>query len=81
MGLARDPRNLRKLKAIRRAEFALKQRLERIDWEEDVLNTEIAEFEGRAQLPELPSEAIVQVEYIDVTPKGKRAARARKPGP
>ena len=71
MSLSRDPRNLKKLKAIRRAEFTLKQRLERIDWEEDELLPEVAEFEGRAQLPELPSEAIIQVEYIDVKPKAK----------
>lgn len=77
MGLARDPRNLRKLKAIRRAEFALKQRLERIDWEEDELNKEIAEFEARAQLPELPSEAIIHVEYVDVEPEPEKARAPR----
>lgn len=65
MGLARDPRNLKKLKAIRRAEFALKQRLERIDWEEDELQPEILEFEARAKLPELPSEKIIDVQYVE----------------
>lgn len=75
MALSRDTRNERKLKAIRRAEFALRQRLERIDWEEDVLLPEILEFQGKAQLPELPSEAIITVEYEDPKP---RAARRRK---
>lgn len=63
--LSRDTRNEKKLKAIRRAEFALKQRLERIDWEEDSLLPEIMEFQGKAQLPELPSESIVTVEFVE----------------
>lgn len=70
--LSRDSRNEAKLKAIRRAEFALKQRLERIDWEHDTLTPEIMEFQGKAKLPELPSESIVQVIYEE--PK-KRAPR------
>jgi uncharacterized protein YhaN len=63
--LSRDTRNEKKLKAIRRAEFALKQRLERIDWEEDSLLPEINEFKAAAQLPELPSEQIVDVVFDD----------------
>ena len=61
--LSRDTRNEKKLKAIRRAEFALRQRLERIDWEEDTLLPEINSFKARAQLPELPSETIVSVKF------------------
>ena len=61
--LSSDTRNETKLKAVRRAEFALKQRLERIDWEEDILGPEIYEFKSRAQLPELPNETIVSVEF------------------
>lgn len=64
--LSRDTRNEKKLKAIRRAEFALKQRLERIDWEEDELLPEIAEFKARAQLPELPNQTIVDVRFEPV---------------
>ena len=41
MPLSRDSRQERKLKAFRRAEFRLKQTLERIDWEEDVLFREV----------------------------------------
>lgn len=63
MSLARDTRNEKKLKAVRRAEFALRQKLERIDWEEDVLLPEIAEFKAKAQLPELPNETIVSVQF------------------
>lgn len=75
MSLSRDARNLKKLKAIRRAEYTLKQRLERIDWEEDELLPEIEEFMGRAQLPELPSEQIIEVQYVDVKPKAKPRAK------
>lgn len=39
--LSRDSRQERKLKAVRRAQFALKQRLDRIDFEEDILLPEI----------------------------------------
>jgi hypothetical protein len=35
--LSRDSRQERKLKALKRAEFRLKQAFERIDWEEDEL--------------------------------------------
>lgn len=68
MSLSRDTRNERKLKAIRRAEFALRQRLERIDWEEDVLLPEVNAFKAKAQLPELPNETIVSVEFETVQP-------------
>ena len=56
-------RNEKKLLAIERAKFALKQRLEKIDWEYDYLKPQINEFKGKAQLPELPSETIVDVIY------------------
>jgi len=61
--LSRDTRNEKKLKAIRRAEFRLRQQLERIDWEEDDLLPEIAAFKAKAQLPELPNETIVDVKF------------------
>lgn len=64
--LSRDTRNEKKLKAIRRAEFALRQRLERIDWEEDELLPEINAFKAKAQLPELPNETIVSVTFESV---------------
>ena len=41
MSLSRDSRAERKLKAVRRAQFRLKQAIERIDFEEDVLMPEI----------------------------------------
>lgn len=74
MALSRDSRNESKLKAIRRAEFRLRQRLEYIDWDYDVLQPEILEFQGKAQLPELPSESIVDIKYM-APKKPKRAPR------
>lgn len=41
MSLSRDSRQERKLKALRRAQFRLKQNFDRIDWEEDVLLPEV----------------------------------------
>jgi hypothetical protein len=41
MSLSLDSRQERKLKALRRAQFRLKQNFERIDWEEDSLLPEI----------------------------------------
>lgn len=61
--MIRESRNEKRLKAIRRAQFSLQQRLERIDWEEDILFPEVEEFKSKAQLPEAPAEVIVDVEY------------------
>ena len=46
--LSRDTRNERVLKAIRRAQFGLKQRIERINWEEDVLLPEVQALKSGA---------------------------------
>ena len=63
--MIRESRNEKKLKAIRRAEFALKQRLERIDWEEDILLPQVEEFKSKAQLPSPPSESIIDWEQVE----------------
>lgn len=44
----------RKLVALRRAEFRLKQRLDSIDYEIDVLKPQIEELDRRAAQGELP---------------------------
>lgn len=50
----------KKLVAIRRAEYRLKQRLESIDWEHDVLLPEVAELEHVAATQlELPEFTVV----------------------
>lgn len=54
MSLSRDSRAERKWKAIRRAQFGLKQRLERIDWEEDTLIPEIEALKAGKPVAGLP---------------------------
>ena len=56
-------RNEKKLLAVERARFRLKQRLEAIDWEFDYLKPQIAEYKAKAQLPAAPSEILVDVEW------------------
>lgn len=46
MALSRDSRTEKKLKAFLRAQFALKQRYDRIDFEEDHLYPEIEAFKA-----------------------------------
>jgi hypothetical protein len=47
-----DTRAEMKLKLRRRAEFVLKQQLERIDWEEDALERGLLSAESRAAFKE-----------------------------
>jgi hypothetical protein len=54
MSLSRDSRQERKLKAVRRAQFRLKQNLERIDWEEDSLLPEIEALKSGKSVLGLP---------------------------
>jgi hypothetical protein len=46
LALSRDSRTEKKLKAFLRAQFALKQRYDRIDFEEDHLYPEIEAFKA-----------------------------------
>jgi hypothetical protein len=57
MSLSRDSRAERKLKAYRRYQFSLKQRFERIDWEEDVLLPEIEKLKSGKPVLGLPEGA------------------------
>ena len=52
--LSRDSRAERKLKAVRRAQFRLKQAMDRIDWEEDVLLPEIQKLKSTGAVLGLP---------------------------
>lgn len=56
-------RNEKKLLAVERARFRLRQRLEYIDWEFDELKPALADFKAQAQLPAAPSEILVDVEW------------------
>lgn len=70
MPLSRDSRQERKLKALRRAQFRLQQRLEAIDWEEDVLLPELEALKAGRSVLGLPDGAAfdIQVEPIDEDP-------------
>lgn len=75
MSLTQDSRGERKLKAARRAQFRLKQALERIDWETDYFYPEIARWKGQAQLPEPPADMDIAIESDDVHIMPPKAAR------
>ena len=57
MSLSRDSRQEKKLKALKRAQFALKQRFERIDFEEDVINPLIEDYKAGKPVLGLPAAA------------------------
>jgi len=61
MSLSRDSRQERKLKAFRRAQFRLKQRLESIDFEEDVLLPEIEALKAGRSVLGLPPGAAFDI--------------------
>ncbi len=76
--IAEQSRHQKKMMAIERGKRRIKQRLSDIDWEHDYLRPKVAEFLGKAQLPELPSEYVVDVEWEvdgakDVTPPKVKA--------
>lgn len=77
MALSRDSRQERKLKAFRRAQFHLKQRLERIDWEEDVLMPEIEALKGGRSVLGLPEGAAfdITIESDEVPTQSPDAAK------
>ena len=71
MSLSRDSRQERKLKALRRAQFRLRQTLEGIDWEEEVLLPEIEALKAGKSVLGLPEGAAfdIVVEHADPDPK------------
>ena len=63
MSLSRDSRAERKLKAFRRAQFRLKQNLERIDWEEDVLMKEVNALKAGEPVLGLPPGKVLEIVF------------------
>jgi hypothetical protein len=61
LSLSRDGRAERKLKAFRRAQFRLKQTLERIDFEEDVLLPEVEALKSGKSVLGLPPGAAFDI--------------------
>ncbi len=68
MSLSRDSRQERKLKAIRMAQMRLKQRLEMIDWTEDVLMPEIEALKSGRSVLGLPDGAAFDIQIEQDTP-------------
>lgn len=64
MSLSRDSKQERKLKALLRAQIALKQRLERIDWEEDVLIPQIEALKAGKSVLELEAGSVFNIEFV-----------------
>ena len=71
MSLSRDSRQERKLKALMRAQYALEQRFERIDWEEDTLYPEVVAFKAGKSVLGLPEGVAFDITgvVLDVTVK------------
>lgn len=63
--LSRDSRQEQKLKAIRRAQFRLRQRLDAIDWENDVLLPEIEALKAGTPVLGLPEGATFDIQIVD----------------
>ena len=65
MSLSRDSRTEKKLKALRRAEFRLKQQFEYIDWTEDVLFPEIEALKAGRPVLGLEAGAMFDLQVAD----------------
>lgn len=59
--LSRDSRQERIWKAVRRAQFSLQQRIERINWEEDTLIPEIEAMKAGKATAMLPEGAAIEI--------------------
>lgn len=68
MSLSRDSKQERKLKAIRWAQFRLKQRLEAIDWMEDVLLPEVEALKSGKSVLGLPDGVAFDIQIDDENP-------------
>lgn len=73
MSLSRDSRQERKLKAIRYAQFRLKQRLEAIDWIEDVLLPEVEALKAGKSVLGLKEGVAFDVVIDDANPDPTQA--------
>lgn len=75
--LSRDSRQEQKLKAIRRAQFRLTQRLAAIDWENDVLMPEIEALKAGKSVLGLPAGAAFDIQIVDADPSPAKASDAQ----
>lgn len=70
MSLSRDSKQERIWKAVRRAQFALQQRIERINWEEETLIPEIEAMKAGKATASLPEGSAIEIviEHADHRP-------------
>ena len=80
MALSRDSRQEQKLKAVRMAEFRLRQRLEAIDWREDVLLPEIEALKAGRSVLGLTDGAVFDIEVVHETDRQVAPASNRASG-
>ena len=78
MSLSRDSRTERKLKAVRRAQFALRQRLEKIDFEEDVLLPEIEALKSGKVVLGLPEGQAFDIQVANDADSHRPAKKRRR---
>jgi hypothetical protein len=73
VSLSRDSRQEKKLKALLRAQFSLKQRFERIDWEEETLYPEVEALKSGKSVLGLPEGSAfdIRIEHEDSDPGGQ----------
>lgn len=79
MSLSRDSKSERQLKAIRRAQFRLRQTLERIEWEESVLVPEIEALKAGRSVLGLPEGAAFDIQIVNEDPRQTQAEDASEP--
>lgn len=68
MSLSRDSRQIRKYKFILRKRLRIRQGLERIDYEEDVVIPQIEAMLAGKATAELPENAVFDIEIVDEDP-------------
>jgi hypothetical protein len=74
VSLSRDSRTEKKLKALRRAEFRLKQQFDYIDWTEDVLIPEIDSLKAGRPVLGLEAGAMFDIQVADAHTNRSAAA-------
>lgn len=65
MSLSRDSRQVSQLKAIRMAQHRLRQRLESIDFVEDVLNPEVEALKAGKPVLGLPANVAFDIKLVE----------------
>lgn len=78
MSLSRDSRQERKLKALRRAQFRLKQQFEYIDFLEDVLFPEVEALKAGRPVLGLGDGQMFELEIVNADPNQSTPKRPKR---